>query len=154
MHKILRLYNSINNYGTINNLDLEILSDGHIKYTMPVTKAHLATPIAIHGGVMAAFMDALLGVSALSVSCHENKLVSTIEFKINYFAPARPGDVLIGEGTVIQKGNRIIVSEAQVKIKGTQTTVAKGMGTFSAYPIEKSGILEHLTPEQKAIWES
>jgi uncharacterized protein (TIGR00369 family) len=153
MHKILRLYNSINNYGTINNLDLEIIADGHIRYTMPVKQEHLATPIAIHGGVMAAFMDALLGVAALSASCHEGKLVSTIEFKINYFAPARPGDVLVGEGKVIQKGNRIIVAEADVKVQGADHQVAKGLGTFSAYPIEKSGILTHLTPEQKANWE-
>lgn len=151
MHKILRLYNSINNYGTINNLELEIINDGHIKYTMPVKEEHLATPIAIHGGVMAAFMDALLGVAALSASCQEGKLVSTLEFKINYFAPARPKDVLLGEGKVIQKGNRIIVAEADVKVKGSSRLVAKGMGTFSAYPIEKSGILNHLTDEQKAI---
>ena len=84
MHKILKLYNSINKYGTINNLDLEVLAPGHIKYLMPVKEEHLATPIAIHGGVLSAMMDAILGVAALSASCHEGKLVSTVEFKINY----------------------------------------------------------------------
>lgn len=151
MHKILELYNSINNYGTLNELELEVISPGHIKYIMPVQQKHLATPIAIHGGVLAAMMDAILGVGALSLACHDKKLVSTIEFKINYLSPARPGDVLIGEGKVIQKGNRIIVSEGDIKIQDTQKIIAKGLGTFSAYPIEKSGVLEHLTDAQKEI---
>lgn len=151
MHPILQLYNSINSYGTINELDLEVLKPGHIIYEMPVKPKHLATPIAIHGGVLAAFMDAVLGVAGLSISCHDGKLVSTVEFKINYLAPARPGDVLIGEGKVIQKGNRILVCEGEVRLQDTNKIIAKGIGTFSAYPIEKSGILPHLTDEQMAI---
>ena len=52
---------------------------------------------------------------------------------------------------MIQKGNRIIVSEGDIKIQDTQKIIAKGLGTFSAYPIEKSGVLEHLTDAQKEI---
>jgi uncharacterized protein (TIGR00369 family) len=151
MHKIIELYNSINQYGTLNELDLEIVSAGHIRYTMPVKEKHLATPIAIHGGVLSAMMDAVLGVSALSLSCYDGKLVSTVEFKLNYLAPARLGDVLIGEGKVIQKGNRLIIAEGEIVEKNSKRLIAKGMGTFSAYPIEKSGVLEHLSDKQKAI---
>ncbi len=151
MHKILELYNSINQYGTLNELDLEVVSPGHIRYLMPVKEKHLATPIAIHGGVLSAMMDAILGVAALSASCEDGKLVSTVEFKINYLAPARLGDVLIGEGKVIQKGNRLIIAEGDIKLQNSDKIIAKGMGTFSAYPIQKSGVLEHLKEEQKAI---
>ena len=151
MHKILRLYNEINQYGTINNLELEVIEPGHILYKMRVEEKHLATPVAIHGGVLSALMDAILGVSSLSASCHDGNLVSTVEFKINYLAPARLGDVLLGSGKVVQKGNRLIVAEGEITIAGKDKVVAKGIGTFSAYPIEKSGILEHLTAEQKQI---
>jgi uncharacterized protein (TIGR00369 family) len=118
---------------------------------MEVKPKHLATPIAIHGGVLSAMMDAVLGVGALSASCHDGKLVSTVEFKINYLAPARLGDILEGRGCVLQKGNRLIIAEGDIFLKGTDKLIAKGMGTFSAYPIEKSGILEHLTNEQKQV---
>tara|TARA_R110002050_G_scaffold102774_1_gene211573 strand:- start:8420 stop:8905 length:486 start_codon:yes stop_codon:yes gene_type:complete len=151
MHKILKLYNSINKYGTLNELELEVISPGHIRYIMPVQEKHLATPIAIHGGVLAAMMDAVLGVASLSASCHDGKLVSTVEFKINYLAPARLGDILVGEGKVIQKGNRLIIAEGDIKLINTDKFIAKGMGTFSAYPIEKTGILAHLTIAQKQI---
>ena len=151
MHKILKLYNVINKYGTLNELELTVISPGHIKYVMPVQNKHLATPIAIHGGVLSAMMDAILGVASLSASCHEGKLVSTVEFKINYLSPARLGDVLVGEGKVIQKGNRLIIAEGDIKIQGSEKFIAKGIGTFSAYPIEKSGIFEHLSVAQKEI---
>ncbi len=151
MHKIIQLYNSINNYGTINELDLTVISPGHIRYVMPVKEKHLATPIAIHGGVLSAFMDAVLGVASLSASCHQGKLVSTVEFKINYLAPARLGDVLVGEGKVIQQGNRLIITEGDIKLQNSSKFIAKGIGTFSAYPIEKSGIFEHLSYAQKEI---
>lgn len=149
MHKILKLYNSINQYGTLNELELTVLEPGRIQYKMQVKEKHLATPIAIHGGVLSAMMDAILGVAALSASCEEGKLVSTVEFKINYLSPARLGDVLLGDGKIIQKGNRLIISEGAITLSGSDKIIAKGMGTFSAYPIEKSGILEHLTQEQK-----
>lgn len=151
MHKILKLYNSINQYGTLNELILTVLDSGHISYEMEVKKKHLATPIAIHGGVLSAMMDAVLGVASLSASCHDGKLVSTVEFKINYLAPARLGDVLIGVGKVIQKGNRLIITEGDIKLKENNKLIAKGTGTFSAYPIEKAGIFEHLNTEQKEI---
>jgi uncharacterized protein (TIGR00369 family) len=151
MHKILRLYNSINKYGTLNELDLEVIHPGHIRYVMPVKEKHLATPIAIHGGVLSAMMDAILGVASLSMSCEDGKLVSTVGFKINYLAPARLGDVLIGEGKVIQKGNRLLIAEGEIKLADSEKYIAKGLGTFLAYPIEKSGILEHLNSDQKKI---
>lgn len=135
----------------MNELDLEVIAPGHIKYIMPVKEKHLATPIAIHGGVLSAMMDAILGVASLSSSCHDGKLVSTVEFKINYLAPARLGDILVGEGRVIQKGNRLIIADGDIKLQNSNKFIAKGIGTFSAYPIEKSGILENLTHEQKAI---
>jgi uncharacterized protein (TIGR00369 family) len=152
MHKILKLYNSINTFGRVNEMELEVIAPGHIKYTMPVKEVHLATPVAIHGGVLSAMMDGVLGVAALSASCHDGKLVSTVEFKINYLSPARLGDVLIGEGKIIQKGNRLIIAEGDIKLKGSEKLIAKGNGTFSAYPIEKSGVIENLTEEQVAIF--
>ncbi len=152
MHKILKLYNSINTFGKVNNMELEVIAPGHIKYTMPVKEFHLATPVAIHGGVLSAMMDGVLGVAALSASCYDGNLVSTVEFKINYLAPARIGDILVGEGKIIQKGNRLIIVEGDIKLKDTNKLIAKGNGTFSAYPIEKSGVLENLTEEQVAIF--
>ena len=148
MHKILELYNSINQFGKAQKMNYEVLSPGEIVYHLTVRKEHMATPLAIHGGVLAAMMDGVLGVTALSLSCEEEKLVSTVEFKINYFQPAKLGDRLVGVGKVESKGKRIIITSGEIKAENRKVTVAKGIGTFNAYPLEKSGILEALNQQK------
>ena len=151
MNRILKLYNKINRYGQINGLKLEVLSPGHIRYEMKVLDDHLATPIAIHGGVLSAMMDAVLGVAALSYTCENDELVSTVEFKINFLSPAGPDDVLIGEGNLIRVGRRLIVAEGYIDDMATGRKVAAGLGTFYPYHISKSGILDHLDEDDIAI---
>jgi acyl-coenzyme A thioesterase PaaI-like protein len=58
--------------------------------------------------------------------------------KLNFLAPVRLGDQLTGTAIVLSKGNRIIVIEAEIKNQNG-LLVAKGMGTFNAYPKEKAG---------------
>ena len=77
MEKLIAIYNEVNAFGRENNLELSIIAPGHISYSMTVEQKHLATPTAIHGGMLAAYMDAILGVAGLSAVAEEGKLVST-----------------------------------------------------------------------------
>jgi uncharacterized protein (TIGR00369 family) len=88
--------------------------------------------------VISALMDSVLGISALSMVCTDDKIVSTVEMKLNFLAPVRLGDQLTGTAIVLSKGNRIVVTEAEIKNQNG-LLVAKGMGTFNAYPKEKAG---------------
>lgn len=144
MHKLLELYNQINRFGAHHNMTFTVEKPGVIEYRMRVLPEHMATPVAIHGGMISAMMDAVLGVAALSLACHDNRLVSTVEFKINFLHPAQEGDELVGNGRVDQKGKRIIISTGEIYCENRGKPIAKGMGTFNAYPVERSGILEKL----------
>ena len=146
MHPIIEVYNKINLFGEDHGMELTVIEPGHIIYKMIVQERHLATPSTIHGGMVAAMMDGVLGVAALTLSAEDDRLVSTVEFKINYFNPALLGDELVGEGIVERKGNRIIISSGHIIAQNRDTMIAKGMGTFNAYPKEKAGIEEkHLS---------
>ena len=81
---LIEIYHKTNHFGNENGMKLTIIEPGHIEYRMEILKKHLATQKAAHGGVMAAFMDGVLGVAALSEVKDEGKLVATVEFKINY----------------------------------------------------------------------
>lgn len=140
MQSIIDVYNKINRFGQDHGMELEVVEPGHIIYRMVVQERHLATPTTIHGGMVAALMDGVLGVAALSASGEDDKLVSTVEFKINYLNPALLGDQLVGEGKIDRKGNRIIIASGDIKAENRGVVVAKGMGTFNAYPKEKAGI--------------
>ena len=143
MEKLIEIYNKVNAFGRENNLELNIDSPGKITYKMTVEQKHLATPTAIHGGMLAAYMDAILGVAGLSAVAEEGKLVSTVEFKINFFKPAFLGDELIGKGTIEKKGNRILFAAGEITNQNNET-VAKGSGTLNAYPFEKSDVAEYI----------
>lgn len=143
MENLIRIYKNTNRFGEENEMKLTIINPGEIMYEMEVKKKHLATPSTIHGGMIAAMMDGVLGVAALTLVASEKKLVATVEYKINYFKPARLGDVLKGYGRVDFRGKRILSSSGEI-FNQHNHLVAKAMGTFNAYPVEKSDVFELL----------
>jgi|SRR5690554_41587 len=142
MNPILKKYNQVNAFGTLLGLELKVIEPGHVEYRMEITKQHLSNPAAAHGGAIAAMMDGILGVSALSLAVEQQRLVSTVEFKINYYAPIKFGDKLIGVGKVVFEGNRLLSSEGAIYCENeNMNLVCKGLGTFNSYPIEKNVML-------------
>ena len=138
--QLLSLYNETNQFGKLNGMELLSHSDGKIVYVMTIKNIHLATPTTAHGGVLAAYMDGVMGVAALTSSAKNLCLVSTVEFKINYLKPVLLGDVLTGKGSVISAGKRIIVAKGEIfNQKGDLISIATG--TFNAYPYQKSGMV-------------
>ena len=135
---IILAYKKGNNFGRLIEMEFELFNPGELEYKIKITEVHLATPYAAHGGVVSALMDSVLGISALSRVCTDDKIVSTVEMKLNFLAPVRLGDQLTGTAIVLSKGNRIVVTEAEIKNQNG-LLVAKGMGTFNAYPKEKAG---------------
>ncbi len=141
--RLLEIYNQVNRFGKENGFKLTVVNPGEIIYEMEVLPKHLATPTAMHGGMLAAMMDGVIGVAALSLVAPENKLVSTVELKINYFKPVYLNDKLLGKGRVDHQGKRIIHSSGEIYNQNNEI-VAKAMGTFNAYPMEKSDLKELL----------
>ena len=143
MKKLLEIYNKVNLFGNENGMKLTIIEPGSISYEMEVLPKHLATPTTIHGGMVAAMMDGVIGVAGLSAVAQEGKLVSTVEFKISYYNPAQIGDILTGKGIVDKKGSRIIYASGEIYNQNNKI-IAKALGTLNAYPIEKSDMTEYL----------
>lgn len=142
MNEILKKYNKVNAFGNLLGLELTVIEPGKVEYRMEITEKLLSNPAAAHGGAISAMMDAILGVSALSLSTEKNKLVSTVEFKINYFAPITLGDKLVGVGQVVFEGNRMISCEGAIYCENkNMNLVSKGLGTFNSYPVEKNTML-------------
>jgi uncharacterized protein (TIGR00369 family) len=136
MHQILEMYNTINHFGNLNGMAFEVPQPGEVIYTMTIEEKHQSGPGVAHGGMLAAFMDSVLGVAALSVAVEDNNIVSTVEFKINFLEPARIGETITGYGKVDSKGKKIITSTGEIR-DSSGNLIAKAMGTFNAYPAEK-----------------
>ena len=137
---VKQLYEAFNFFDK--NLDLELneKGPGDIEYRLTVARKHLSSPGVGHGGVIAAMMDAVIGTTALSQVFHEKKLVSTIEFKINYFKPILEDDILIGSGEIEFQGKSIIACSGKISKLDSGELVSKSLGTFNIYPMEKRGL--------------
>lgn len=129
---LLELYNNMNQFGLDHGLEYTIQQPGEITYTFTPSKRHLATQTAVHGGMIAAYLDAIIGVAALSSVHAEGKLATTIEFKINFMAPALEGKTLLGKGQVITKGKSILVVKGDI-IDNEGKIIATGLGTLKSY---------------------
>lgn len=133
---VLKTYNQWNKFGDLMQMHFSVIEKGEIAYYMTITEEHLATPIAAHGGSLAALMDATLGVCALSEVCEEMKVVSTVNMNMSFLHPANLGDQLIGRGKVVKSGKRIIFVEAQI-FNQKEQLIATGSATMNAYPVHK-----------------
>ena len=67
----------------------------------------------LQGGVMAAFADALLG-GATAAHLPEEQYPALAEMNISIFRPAPAGTKLIGKGTVLKRGKRVLFAEAEI----------------------------------------
>jgi uncharacterized protein (TIGR00369 family) len=142
MHEILKKYNVANKFGSELGLELEVIRPGKVKYTLVIAEKHLSNPLAAHGGVVAAMMDGILGVAALSLAVETDRLVSTVEYKTSFFAPVELNDELEGIGEVIHQGNRLFSSEGSIICLNKENQlISKGLGTFNAYPVSKNSFL-------------
>lgn len=128
-------YKQVNIFLRENGIEHKVLESGITRTTMTILEKHLSSPNTAHGGAMAGFMDSSLGFCALTAAIPDGNLVSTVEFKLNYFKPILINDYLLAKGKVIRKGKTFIVSIAEV-YRGEEM-VAHGQGTFNVYPMSK-----------------
>ena len=139
-NNLIEKYIAHNQFGRLLGMDFKIIDDGNLEYYLTVDKNHLATPLAAHGGLIAALIDGALGVAALSSVHKENKVISTVEYKTNFLNPALLNDKLKAVSKVEQKGKRLIIVSCDVyAVNRDNILIAKALGTFNSYDASKAG---------------
>lgn len=138
---LIQLFKQINHFDR--TMGLELIFDQHTQphYQLKIQEQHLSSPGVAHGAVIAAMMDAQLGILALAHAVTMDKLCSTVELKTNFLNPALISDELVGSGVIDFTGKSLVVVSASLVKKANQELVAKGMGTFNLYPLDKKANL-------------
>lgn len=111
-------------------LGIEVLDIGHgfVRLRMPFSK-RLTQPFGIlHGGAIVSLADSAVA-KALATLLSPDQKIAAIEIKCNFLAPIEKG-VMIAEGKIIHKGNRISVGEVNIWNDGKRL-VAKAMATYA-----------------------
>lgn len=120
----------------LKHLGMEILDlqPGRSLIRLPVG-AHLKNSSGgMHGGAIASLIDSAGGLAARTLT--HPVTVATVEFKVNFLAPIRDGEVL-AEGRVVHRGRRIAVSEVEVRDEADRP-VARGLVTLMILTQDRS----------------
>lgn len=89
----------------------------------------------LHGGVTAALIDDVIGATLFSFN--ESYFYTTLNNVIDYFAPAREGDIIIAETLVIKKGKQIVNVQCEVWNEGKNRLIARAYSNLLKTGIEK-----------------
>ena len=138
MNTLIDQYIESNQFGRTIGMNFEIIQPGKVIYQLKINETHLATPLAAHGGCIAALLDATMGVGALSLVEKDFQVVNTLEMKVSFLEAVFINDELNSTSLIIRKGRKIIFVEAEIKNQ-KRKIVAKGSGTFLVIDGLKAG---------------
>lgn len=132
---LLDTWNACGYYGLVGMTVTRADADSSA-FELEVTPAHLQAYGTAHGGILAGFLDAAMGLAVLG-RLPADRGCATVEMKINYVAPALPG-TLTATGRVLHQGRRMLVAAAEAHAPDGGM-VACAQGTFQAFPMEGAG---------------
>lgn len=90
-----------------------------------VIRHEMTNPYGIlHGGVTAGIIDDLIGATVYSLGL--NDAFTTINNSIDYFAPAKEGDLIIAKTSIVKRGRKIINLQCEVFLPEKDRLIAKG----------------------------
>lgn len=137
---IVDLFKQYGNWDKTLGLEMDIDDQGNIYYDLVIEEKHLSRPTTSHGGVIAAMMDSVLGITSLQEAASRGMLCSTVEFKINFLKPALKGYRLRGKAKIDFSGKSLVVTSAEIQVIPNEKQkndeifiLAKGQGTFNLY---------------------
>lgn len=107
---------------------------GEVRIEMPM-RADLSQQHGyLHAGVVTSLIDTACGYAALSLMPPDSEVL-TVEFKVNFLAPAS-GERVIAVGQVLRRGRRVTACQGRaITVSGDEEqTVAAMLATMIAMP--------------------
>ena len=109
--------------------------EGYCTIEVPFSEELTQQERYFHGAVIGAVGDSAGGYAALTLAPPDREVL-TVEYKVNFLAPAR-GERLVVRGEVVTAGRRLFVCRAEVSAVagGGETLCAALLQTVSLSPV-------------------
>lgn len=123
-----RVRESFARQGIMTHIGAELgrVEPGYCEIRLPFQQTLTQQHGFFHGGVTTTIADSACGYAAFTLMPADASVL-TIEYKVNFLAPAR-GEQLLARGHVVKPGRNIIVSQSEVTvIKGDGLRVCASM---------------------------
>jgi len=116
-------------YQRLLGIQLVRAEEGTVEIRLPFKEEFLRLDGSdwLHGGIVSALADIAGAYAVVTVAGEERG--ATIDLRIDYFKPARQGD-LLATGRVVKTGRSICVADIEVRDEAS-TLVAVARGTFT-----------------------
>lgn len=98
--------------------------EGQIEFQYTVRGEWLNPMGNLHGGVSAAIMDDVIGVTMFSLN--EKSFITTINNSIDYFSAAKENDIIIAETKVIKRGKQFVNAQCEIWNADKSRLIARG----------------------------
>lgn len=111
---------------------LDKVAPGEVRIRLPHSETHTQQHGYVHAGAITSIVDSACGYAALTLMAPDLEVV-TVEFKVNFLAPAK-GDSFLAVGKVVRPGRSITVcsGEAFAVTGGARKAVALMQATMIA----------------------
>ena len=103
--------------------------EGRAVVSLQAEEQHLNPSGTVHGGVIYTLIDVSMA-QALNTMTEEDEQPFTIEIKVNYMEPGKPG-TLTSTAQVRKGGKRVTIVEAEVVQEDDDEVVALATGTYT-----------------------
>lgn len=90
-----------------------------------VIRNEMTNPYGIlHGGITAGIIDDLIGATVFILGLQHR--FTTVNNNIDYFAPAKEGDIITAKTSVVKQGKTIINLQCEIFLPAKNRLIAKG----------------------------
>lgn len=94
-------------------------------YCSYVVRQEMTNPYGIlHGGITAGIIDDLIGATVFTLDL--SNVYTTVNNSIDYFAPAKEGDIITAKTNIVKQGRSIINLQCEVFLPVKNRLIAKG----------------------------
>jgi uncharacterized protein (TIGR00369 family) len=104
--------------------------EGSAVVRMRAGDQHLNPGGTVHGGAISTLVDVSMAEALNSTVANEDERPVTVEMKVIYMAPAKPG-IIASTARVRKGGKRVTVVEAEVVQEENEEVVALATGTYT-----------------------
>ncbi|MDP9440066.1 MAG: PaaI family thioesterase [Actinomycetota bacterium] len=111
-------------------IELSEAEEGRAVASMRPGDQHLNPGGTVHGGAISTLVDVAMAEALNTTLDEEAERPVTVEMKVNYMAPGRPG-VIVAAAKVRKGGKRVTVVEAEVVQEDDEEVVALATGTYT-----------------------
>lgn len=132
-----KYYSGMVEFGKYPGINLSVHESGKVSYTVNILDQYLTSPDQFYGGIISVMMDAVLGISLLSLAVTKDNFYSMLEFEINYKATANPGDSLEAVAEIESRKSEIITASGCITEVKSGRLIARGAGSFMQFPLTK-----------------